>query len=342
MFGRVKVPSNLRQWVRLQSDTGPDDLLFVRLHEIVCANLNKLYAGMKLGESSLVRIAREIEVEAEDDHEANLLEQVRQAIRKRRFQPVVRLEFANGSDPEIKALLREHFHLRDEDTYEVSDELDYTSLFELASLNVSGLKDKPWVPVMPPALRNGHKDIFAVIRSGDLAVHHPYESFDASVEHFIEAAATDPQTVAVKMTVYRVGDDTPFVKSLVKAAEAGKQVACVIELHARLDEERNLHWAAALEKAGAHVDFGVKGLKIHAKTALVVRKASDASRVCSHWHGQLSRSDRASLCRYRPVDMRSAAYARRGLVIPPSDRPFRPARLQGAAGGSLHDADQVS
>jgi polyphosphate kinase len=113
-------------------------------------------------------------------------------------------------------------------------------------------------------------------------VHHPYESFDASVEHFIEAAASDSQTVAVKMTVYRVGDDTPFVKSLIKAAEAGKQVACVIELHARLDEERNLHWAAALEKAGAHVDFGVEGLKIHAKTALVVRKESDGLRAYVH------------------------------------------------------------
>lgn len=227
-------------------------------------------------------VSREIEVEAEDDKEANLLEQVRQAVRKRRFQPVVRLEFLKGSDPEIKALLREHFHLRDEDTYEVSDELDYTSLFEIASLNVSGLKDKPWTPVIPAALRNGHKDIFAVIRSGDLVVHHPYESFDASVEHFIEAAATDPETVAVRITVYRVGDDTPFVKSLIKAAEAGKQVACVIELHARLDEERNLHWAAALEKAGAHVDFGVKGLKIHAKTALVVRKESDGLRAYVH------------------------------------------------------------
>jgi polyphosphate kinase len=195
---------------------------------------------------------------------------------------VVRLEFVEGSDPEAKALLREHFRLREEDIYEVSDELDYTSLFEIASLNVSGLRDRPWVPVSPPALLDGHQDIFSVIRSGDVAVHHPYESFDASVEHFIESAANDPQTIAIKMTVYRVGDDTPFVKSLIKAAEAGKQVACVIELHARLDEERNLHWAAALRKAGAHVDFGVKGMKIHAKTALVVRKESDGLRSYVH------------------------------------------------------------
>lgn len=282
MVGRVKVPSNLRHWAPLQSDSASDDSLFVPLHQVIRANLHKFYAGMKLGESSLVRISRELELDAEDDQEANLLEQVRQAVRKRRFQPVVRLKFANGSDPEIKSLLREHFRLRGEDIYEVLDELDYTSLFEIAALNVGGLKDKPWAPVTPAALRNGHKDIFDVIRSGDVTVHHSYESFDASVEHFIEAAATDAQTVVVKMTVYRVGDDTPFVKSLIKAAEAGKQVACVIELHARLDEERNLHWAAALEKAGAHVDFGVKGLKIHAKTALVVRKESDGLRAYVH------------------------------------------------------------
>lgn len=281
-FGRIKVPPNLNQWVQLDSDTNQGDVLFVRLYQIICANLHKLYRGMKLGKVTLVRLSREIEVEADEDQPASPLEQVKQTVRKRRFQPVVRLEFVEGSDPESKALLREHFRLREEDIYEVSDELDYTSLFEIASLKVSGLRDRPWVPVSPPALLDGHQDIFSVIRSGDVEVHHPYESFDASVEHFIEAAANDPQTVAIKMTVYRVGDDTPFVKSLIKAAEAGKQVACVIELNARLDEERNLHWAAALKKAGAHVDFGVKGVKIHAKTALVVRKEPDGLRSYVH------------------------------------------------------------
>jgi polyphosphate kinase len=131
-------------------------------------------------------------------------------------------------------------------------------------------------------LANGHADIFAVIRANDLLVHHPYDSFDASVEHFIRAAADDPQTVAIKMTVYRIGDDTPFVQSLIKAAEAGKQVACVIELKARFDEERNLHWATELERAGAHVIFGVRGLKTHAKTALVVRKEPSGLRSYAH------------------------------------------------------------
>ena len=124
-------------------------------------------------------------------------------------------------------------------------------------------------------------DIFAAMRAGDILVHHPYESFEDSVEHFIAAAATDPATVVVKMTAYRIGDDTPFVKSLIQAAEGGKQVACVIEIKARFDEERNLHWAAELERAGAHVTFGVPGLKTHGKLALVVRKEASGCGVMS-------------------------------------------------------------
>jgi polyphosphate kinase len=135
----------------------------------------------------------------------------------------------------------------------------------------TALRDPAWTPLPSAAIENS-PDVFAALRAADVVVHHPYESFEHSVEHFIAAAAGDPETVSVKMTAYRIGDDTPFVKSLVKAAEAGKQVACVIEIKARFDEERNLHWAAELERAGAHVTFGVPGLKTHAKLALVVRK----------------------------------------------------------------------
>ncbi|MBV9227452.1 MAG: polyphosphate kinase 1 [Acidobacteriaceae bacterium] len=282
MYARVKVPSGLRQWVQLHADASANEFLFVRLHEIIGASLTKLYEGMTVGATSLVRVTRDAEVDTTNNQETSLFEQVKNQIRKRRYEPVVRLEFTKGADPAIKDLLCQHFQLRPEDAYEVSDELDYTSLFELSGLPVTDLINTPWTPVVPSVLQNGHHDIFHVIRSGDLLIHHPYESFDASVEHFVEAAADDPQTVAVKMTVYRVGDDTPFVKSLIKAAEAGKQVACVVELHARFDEERNLHWAAALTQAGAHITFGVKGLKIHSKTALVVRKESDGLRAYAH------------------------------------------------------------
>jgi polyphosphate kinase len=159
--------------------------------------------------------------------------------------------------------------------------LDYTSLFQIAGLPIPALRDPAWSPLMPAAIEDC-QDIFAAVRAGDVLVHHPYDSFEDSVEEFIAAAAIDPETVAVKMTAYRIGDDTPFVQSLVKAAESGKQVACVIEIKARFDEERNLHWAAELERAGAHVTFGLQGLKTHAKLALVVRKEASGLRSYVH------------------------------------------------------------
>jgi polyphosphate kinase len=288
LYARVKVPTGLKQWVPL------GDLTFVRLHEIIQQNLGKLYPGMTIGPVSLVRLTRDAEVSDEVSEAASVLEQVREQVKKRRFQPVVRLEFGRGADPAVRQLLGHHFQLQGSDIFEMPGELDYTALFELMGIGIPSLKDEPWTPMTPASLAGPHSDIFGVIRAGDLLVHHPYESFDASVEHFVAAAAADPDVVALKMTVYRVGDDTPFVRSLIRAAETGKQVACVIELHARFDEERNLHWAAQLEKAGAHVSYGVKGLKIHGKTALAVRKEAGGLRAYAHigtgnYHARTSR-----------------------------------------------------
>jgi polyphosphate kinase len=160
--------------------------------------------------------------------------------------------------------------------------LDYTTLFEIAGLEVEPLRNPPWTPLPPIGLEAAESDIFTAIRAGDILLHQPYDSFYAGVERFIREAADDPLTVSIKMTVYRVGDDTPFVQSLIRAAEAGKQVACVIELNARFDEARNLHWSRELEKVGAHVMFGVTGLKTHSKTALVVRKEETGIRSYAH------------------------------------------------------------
>ncbi len=280
LHARVKVPTGLKQWVKVAGEN--EELVYVRLHEVIAENLGKLYPGMKIGPVSLMRLTRDADVEEVELEDASVLEQVREQVKKRRFQPVVRLEFAKGADANIRELLRRQFHLEESDVFEMAEELDYTTLFELMGINLPGLKDAAWTPVTPPAFRGNHSDIFGVIRAGDVLVHHPYESFDDSVEHFVSAAANDPQVVSLKMTVYRVGDDTPFVKSLIRAAETGKQVACVIELKARFDEERNLHWAAELEKAGAHVSYGVKGLKIHGKTALAVRKEEGGLRAYAH------------------------------------------------------------
>jgi polyphosphate kinase len=281
-YARIKVPGVLKQWIPLEAGVEPAQMLFVPLYDVIRGNVQKLYAGMKLTGTTLFRLTRDAEVEIDDDSDEAIRDLVEEQIRQRRYEPVVRLEFAPGSDASIREMLRTRFRLAASDVYEMPGELDHTSLFQIASLPVPALRDPAWNPLPPVALQNCDGDIFAAIREADVLVHHPYESFEDSVEHFIAAAAEDPETVAVKMTAYRVGDDTPFVKSLVKAAEGGKQVACVIEIKARFDEERNLHWAAELERVGAHVTFGVAGLKTHAKLALVVRKEAAGLRSYVH------------------------------------------------------------
>ncbi len=180
--------------------------------------------------------------------------------------------------------------------------------------------------------RGRRDDIFSAIRAGDILLHHPYDSFYASVERFIREAADDPQTVSIKMTVYRVGDDTPFVQSLIRAAEAGKQVACVIELNARFDEARNLHWSRELEKVGAHVMFGVIGLKTHSKAALVVRKEEGGIRCYAHvatgnYHTRTARLyEDVGLLTANPAITRDVVNA-----VPLPDRPLADAVVPDAA-----------
>jgi polyphosphate kinase len=280
-YARVKVPSVLKQWIAFEADVPSGQRVFAPLHEVIRGNIQKLYNGMTLRGTTLFRLTRDAEVEIDEESEQELRDLVTEQIRLRRYEPVLRIEFAPGSDPTIREMLKERFSLSEMDIYDLPGELDYTSLFQISSLPLPALRDPAWAPLPPSAIENS-PDIFAAIRAGDVLVHHPYESFEESVEHFIAAAAADPETVAVKMTAYRIGDDTPFVKSLVKAAEDGKQVACVIEIKARFDEERNLHWAAELERAGAHVTFGVQGLKTHGKVALVVRKEESGLRCYVH------------------------------------------------------------
>jgi polyphosphate kinase len=280
MVARLKIPSGLKQWVPLTTGLAAGQRLLVPLYEVIRGNIGKLYSGMKVSGMTLVRITRDAQVDLGEDAPAEVRALVKEQIRLRRYEPVVRLEFGKGADPAIREMLRERFELAPADVYELDGEVDYTTLFEIGALPVPELRDAPWVPLVPLVLEES--SIFSAIHAGDLLVHHPYESFDATVEHFISAAADDPDTVAIKMTAYRIGDDTPFVKSLVRAAEHGKQVACVMEIKARFDEERNLHWAAELERVGAHVTFGVSGLKTHAKTALVVRKESGGLRSYVH------------------------------------------------------------
>jgi polyphosphate kinase len=280
---RVKVPRELPQWLRVRTGVASPERVFVSLDQVIAANADKLFPGMAVARASLFRVCRDAEVEVdEEDDGVSKRALVEREVLQRRFEPVVRLEIQPNADPAMVAELRERFALTSEDVYEMSSLLDYTTLFEIAGLELEPLRDPPWTPLPPTGLEAVTGDIFSAIRAGDILLHQPYDSFYAGVERFIREAADDPLTVSIKMTVYRVGDDTPFVQSLIRAAEAGKQVACVIELNARFDEERNLHWSRELEKVGAHVVFGVSGLKTHSKTALVVRKEDSGMRSYAH------------------------------------------------------------
>jgi len=278
---RVKVPTTLPQWIPLRTGVTNGERCYVGLQDLLRQNAHKLFPGVAIEHATLFRVSRNADIAIEEDTDNSIREMVEEQVRQRRFQPVVRLEFGDSPRSEIRDGLMGRFELRDSDVYEIAGLLDYTALFELASLPIPELRDPPWAPMVPLGL-DEEADLFAVIRAGDVLVHHPYESFDATVERFIRDAANDPSTTTIKMTVYRLGDDTPFVRSLIAAAENAKQVACLVELKARFDEERNLHWANELQKAGDHVIYGMRGLKTHTKLALVVRREGDGLRTYAH------------------------------------------------------------
>jgi polyphosphate kinase len=278
---RVKVPTTLPQWIPLRTGVSNGERCYVGLQDLLRQNAHKLFPGVAIEHATLFRVSRNADIAIEEDTDNSIRELVEEQVRQRRFQPVVRLEFGESPRPEIRDGLMGRFELRDSDVYELAGPLDYTALFAIASLPIPELRDPPWAPMVPLGL-DEESDLFAVIRAGDVLVHHPYESFDATVERFIRDAANDPSTTTIKMTVYRLGDDTPFVRSLITAAENAKQVACLVELKARFDEERNLHWANELQKAGDHVIYGMRGLKTHTKLALVVRREGDGLRTYAH------------------------------------------------------------
>lgn len=282
MFARVKVPQVLAPWVRV--DTGNKlEYRFVSLVDVIKENLKDLFPSMQVLEVMPFRLTRNADITRDEEDAEDLLEMIEEELRLRRFAEVVRLEHGPNPDPWMLKFLMEELELTDEDIYEVQEELDYNGLAFLGDLPLPQLRYEPWAPVVPLAFTDEDPtQIFNVIRHHDQLVHHPYESFSATVEKFIRAAAEDPKVLAIKMTLYRTGDNSPFIKSLIRAAEMGKQVVCLVELKARFDEERNIYWAQSLENAGVHVVYGIVGLKTHAKTALVVRQEADGLRCYAH------------------------------------------------------------
>ena len=278
-FCRLKLPENLPRWVPLPRTNGAN---FVPLEAVITANLDMLFPGMKVLEHHLFRLTRNADLELDEEDADDLLALVTEELRRRRLAGVVRLELPAVMSDEMRHLIVEGTEAAAEDVYLVPGPVDMDDLMALSSIDRPDLKYKPWLPLVPPRLADEDTDIFSANRAGDLLVHHPYESFGASVERFIKTAAADPKVLAIKQTLYRTSSDSPFVPALVKAAEQGKQVAVLVEIKARFDEQRNVELANHLEKAGVHVVYGLVGLKTHCKLAMVVREEADGLRTYCH------------------------------------------------------------
>ena len=295
-FARVKVPSSLPRFLPLPPEFAQPGLVWVGvpLEQVIAHNLEALFPGMTIQEYYCFRVTRDADFELREDEADDLLLAIEEMLRKRRLgEAAVRLEIQATMPETVRLSLMEPLNLTPEDIYPVEGLLNLKDLMTFLSLPLPDLKDSPWTPVVPPrftslgelklddSLEDG-ESFFAMIRRGDLLVHHPYECFSASVERFILQAAGDQQVQAIKMTLYRTSGDSPIVQALIAAAERGKQVAVLVELKARFDEANNVSWARRLEQSGVHVVYGLVGLKTHTKVVLVVRQEGERIRRYVH------------------------------------------------------------
>jgi polyphosphate kinase len=291
LFARLKVPASLPRLLRIPTtlegpDTpsdGPKVVAFVWIEQVIAANLDLLFPGFEIWESYAFRVLRDADIELQVDEASDLLESIEQEIQDRRFGTVVDLAVNPSMPPRIRSLLLNNLELTPDDLTVIDGPLGMGNVVELYDLDRPELKDQPFTP---RALLRKDSDIFAAIQKRDILLHHPYDSF-ASVVNFIQTAARDPDVLVIKQTLYRVGTNAPVVNALLEAVEAGKQVAVLVELKARFDEENNIGWARELEKAGVHVVFGhliygLVGLKTHAKITLVVRREANGLRRYVH------------------------------------------------------------
>lgn len=281
-FARVKIPQQLPQWIELRSSAGKNERRYTALRAMIQNHLGELFPGMTVDTVLPLRVTRSAVVEMDHGDTSDLLEQVEEELRERRQQFAVRLEHPPKPDTWLLERVMDEFGLSPVQTYEMPGELDYTDLKDIASLPIPKLHFPKWRPRAPLGLENPEQGIFKAIRKRDIFVHHPYDSFDASVLRMIRAAVDDPDVLAIKMTLYRTSDDTPFIPWMIEAAESGKQVTCLVELKARFDEQRNIRWANALRDAGVNVVHGVLGVKTHTKCMLIVRHEQGEVRSYAH------------------------------------------------------------
>jgi polyphosphate kinase len=277
-LARVKVPEGLPRFFPAGRRGR-----FVPLERVLSHYLPELFPGMEILERSLFRVTRDGDLEVADEAD-DLLEAVELQLRRARFGEVTRLEVSESMSEAMLEELQQGLRVPDEFVYRLDGKLDLADLGQLYRLDRPDLKNDPWVPVARPPWNSFESaaEQFAAIRAGDLLVQHPYDSFVASFESYVDRAAVDPEVIAIKSTVYRTSDDTPLVPALVDAAERGKQTVCLVEIKARGDERRNIEWSRALEQAGVHIVYGVPGLKIHGKTTLVVRREAGGLRRYVH------------------------------------------------------------
>jgi len=283
-FARVKIPDTLPQLVAVpQSDGAPAGKhTFIWLEQLIIENLHALFPGLEIIEAHPFRVTRDAEVAIQELESDDLLETVEEAIWQRRFRAVVRLQVAQDIPDHILQILVENLESDRRDVYYTDGALDLSRVKQILSIERPDLKDPPFLATTPQELNpKAEEDVFAVLRRDDVLLHHPYESFQPIVE-FLRRAASDPDVLAIKITLYRVGRNSPVVEALLNAIENGKQVAVLVELKARFDEESNIEWARALEAAGVHVVYGLLGLKVHCKVAMVVRREGDTIRRYLH------------------------------------------------------------
>jgi polyphosphate kinase len=282
-FARVKVPEILPRFIAT-AKTG--STRFIPLEDLIAIHLQELFPGMIIQDHYTFRITRNQDIDLDEDESEDILTSIEQELARRRFGPPVRLEIENGVDEKLVEKLAEEIKINPENIIHIDAPLDLTSLHKIADLDFPGLKFERFRSRTAKALSEVDQEdpdlFFAAIRQGEILLHHPYESFTSSVVQFLQNAAQDPQTLAIKQTLYRTSGDSPIIEALIEAAEAGKQVLAVIEIRARFDEQANVRWARKLEAAGVHVVYGLMGLKTHAKLSLVIRDEANGLRRYCH------------------------------------------------------------
>jgi len=272
-FARIKVPDSLPQLVPLPSRAG--ELAFVWLEQVIIANLRMLFPEMEILEADLFHLTRDAELTIQELETDDLLETIQEAVLRRRFRDAVRLQINTGMPQRLVTLLSSNLELDHNDIYRIDGPIDLSRVRALLSVDRPSLKDKPFIAAVPKGFAAASAgEMFAAIRESDVLLHHPYESFQPVID-FLRAAAEDDDVLAIKMTLYRVGRNSPIVEALLEASQNGKQVAALLELKARFDEESNIEWAQKLEREGVHVVYGLPGVKVHAKMAMVVRREGE-------------------------------------------------------------------